>query len=227
MRQVMKVTTFICVCVFMMSFGLNANEIMPARGQIKAENSAYVLKKQKYVQKHLQENFQYSLSKARAYLDRSRKERDYLLQQLYETKLIEEIELRLEDYTDAKEEALEELESKKSSYAILYDKYLIPSLEKLVEELKQDQNCQEKCDAIVDHYIMGYRAIFSPDKYRSEIFRDLPILENITILNGIEIAKNDPKKIEANNLIVSKQHLAEIQKCLGPQSKAESYLNEE
>jgi hypothetical protein len=234
MQQVMNITTFICLLACLLVQGLQAKEIDPIRGQIKAENSEYVLKKQKYVQKHLQENNRYSLAKATAYLERSHQERDYLLQQLYETKLIEEIELRLEDFTNAKDEALEELEDKKSSYAKLYDKYLIPSLEKLVETLKTNtdcqgngsQNCETTCDAIVDHYLMGYRAIFSPDKYRSAVFRDLPILENISILNGIEIAKNDPKKIEANNLKVNEKSAADIRWCLSGDIKVGSFLSE-
>lgn len=203
-----------------------ASKLAITKGELAARHSQYVLKQQKYLERYFLENGRYSAAKVNSYLANIRQERDYLLEQLYETKLIEEIELRLADYSDAKEEAEEELDLKKSSYAILYNKYLIPLLEELSQEVAKDPKCQEQCHKLTDHFFAGYRAIFSPDKYRSEIYRDIPLLKNLSIMGGIPIKRHDPKKIEANNLVVMEKNQLALQRCLGFAPKVGHFLSE-
>lgn len=197
-------------------------------GAIKPQNSKYVLKAERYIQRYLlNDHGQYSLEKAKIYLNRTISERDYLLRQLYETVLIQEIELRLEDFEDAQDEAKEELDHDKSKYAKLYNDFLIPLVRQLVSEIEKDQNCSAKCDALVDQYIGAYQAIYTPEKHRSMFYRDIPLLKNAQHLYGYKIKINDSEKIEANNLVVNASVLNDVQACLGETLSINQYLSEE
>lgn len=172
------------------------------------------------------EDGSYSISKVKTFINQLKLEKDFIIEQLYETTLIEELELRIRKHEKAIKEAKEELVQEENDFAILYNDYLIPKIENLLSELNANPNCQEVCDGIIDQFTLGYMAVFSPKVYRTYLPQDIAAMHTISHLHGFTFKRNDPKKLPAINLVAGK-HTNEISNCLRSNVKADQFLTPE
>lgn len=189
-------------------------------------NDGYSNKAKKFIQNNLKDqNGNYSLKKIERFKLRLENEKNYILKQIYETALIQKIELRIEDGEKALEEASEELEKEKSDYHFLFSKYLLPQIEKLYLKRLEDKNCLNICDGIIDEFIFAYSAVFSPELNRSYIPFDVAPWKMYQTLSGFTFSKLNQFKNEANNLLPTKSQLEDINHCLSKSIDEPSYLS--
>lgn len=166
----------------------------------------------------------YSVEKAKDFLSQLEIEKQFIVEQIYETTLIEEIELRIEGHKRAIKEAKEELIEEENEFAILYNKFLIPKINNLINEIERDPNCSEICDGIIDQFSLGYMSVFSPKIARSYMAQDIAAFHTIGHLYGFTFKRNDPKALPAINLTVGSNQ-EDISLCLNEEVSTDQFLN--
>tara|TARA_Y100000768_G_C23991277_1_gene693532 strand:- start:9912 stop:13205 length:3294 start_codon:yes stop_codon:yes gene_type:complete len=152
-------------------------------------------------------------------------ERDYFVSNLYETTLMEQIELQMGKPSNALDEAQEELDDKKNDYAVAFNEYLIPRLEELSELINRNR-CENRCDELVDEFLIVYSSFYSPNRYRNLIRLDANISRVLENRYGY-FFDIEEEKVEANNLIPGTEYLRYIQDCLGFEISSEQFLTQE
>lgn len=176
-----------------------------------------------FIQNRLKTNQNYDPIKIQMFLDRILREKEYFLSNLYETTLIEEIELQMGRPSNSIDEAREELDEEKSDYAVAFNEYLIPKLEEL-SRLVNESQCDVRCDQLVDEFILVYSSFYSPERYRNFISLDANISEVFTHRSGYYFERHS-NRLEANNL-VSGTYQTEVSQCLDVEIGAEQFLTE-
>lgn len=190
------------------------------------QKDGYSLKAHHFLQNNLlNDDGAYSLEKLKSFHTRLISEREYILNQIYETTLIQEIELRIESGKKALKEAKEELDAERSDYAFLFDQYLFPKMKKLIQAVEENPGCKEVCDGIVDELIVAYSALFSPAMHRSYIPFDVAALRMAKTLKGFKFSKYNSYKVEANNLLPKEEQLQSINKCLAQKMEQPQFLS--
>ncbi|MEX0797970.1 MAG: hypothetical protein WD025_00905 [Bacteriovoracaceae bacterium] len=210
-------------------FSLPAGELFygDSKPNHAAVSSNHVQTAQAFVQKRLKnETGHYDYVKVAAFQERILKEREYFLSDLYETGLIEEIELQISKESKALEEAKEVLDQKKGDFLIAFDHYLLPRLEALLKSVGNDPNCSERCDGIVDEFLTIYSSFYSPDRYRNYVDQDFNVWGHFLHRKGFFIPKRARELPEANNLVVGDRQQRQVQECLGVKKKPSSFLSE-
>lgn len=212
----LKVETFLVLFLFCTS--LQAQNHAPL-------HEDHVDTAEQFIASKLKTNDQFDPLKIQIFLERIKRERDYFLSNLYETTLIEQIELQQGKPSNAIEEAEEELDEKKSDYAVAFNQYLIPRLERL-SELVNNSICEAKCDELVDEFLIVYSSFYSPNRYRNLIRLDANVARVLENRNGYHFDRY-LEKVEANNLIPGQRYLEDIQACLGYQVSSDVFLTQE
>lgn len=184
-------------------------------------DSGYSLKAEGFINHTFKdESLEYSLPKFKSFLNRLHRERDFIIDQIYETKKLEELELRIEDNKKINEEALEvyeEAAKEKNEYSILFNQFLIPMITQSIQAFHLDFYQRDQViDGLLDQFNLAYSAIYSPDIYRTRIPHDVALFHTIKHFRGFKIAVKDHAP-EANNLSFLPKQKGKIESCLQKQ----------
>lgn len=166
----------------------------------------------------------YDLNKIQQFLLRLQQEKIALISDIYETKIIEKIELEVKNHKDAIKSAQKELDEKKSKYSLSYDQYLIPKVQEL-QRCVQAQAPIEKCDVIAGEFTTGYSAFYLPNAPRNIFHQDINYLAVARSVLGFNFKKNSDM-VEAANLKVEAENLALTRKCI-PEVKENDILTQD
>lgn len=170
----------------------------------------------KFVAQQFKTNGVYDATKIQAFSERLEKEKVALINDMYETKVIEKIDLEIDDHKDALKSAKKELDEKKSKYALAYNNYLLPKMKELATcaqavVAKTAQSSQ--CDIIADDFIIGYSGFYLPEAPRNIFHQDLDYLFIGRSTLGFNFDRQTDK-VEAANLLVEAENLNLTQKCI-------------
>lgn len=198
------------------SSGKDHGEIAPEH-----EQSTY-----KFITKYLKnDRKEYDAKKIAAFIERLQEEKKSLKEDLYQTKLLEKIEVEVVRYRKAVKSA-EKRGSEDSRPMIGYNEYLIPKMQQLYKLVSTNRE-PDKWDGLVDDFIRGYATYYVPNQQKtffSENNNPTQLIKKI--FTSYEFKENDPRKIEAFNLRVGDNNQAEISNCLGTKVTAGTYLNQ-
>lgn len=180
-----------------------------------------------FINQTLKIDGKYDLAKIDSFLIRLEKEKVSLSEDMYETKLIENLELNLVKYKKAKKKALKEIDEEKNGLLISYNEFLIPKIKKLRDLLSKGASL-EAMDEITDDFIRLYVSFYIPNKQRTGIRGDSELGNFIKrFFKPYKFNRNDPTDLEAANLIVENSNYAEINNCLSSQMEIDNYLSRE
>jgi hypothetical protein len=169
----------------------------------------------------------YDTAKIAVFVDRLEKEKIALLNEMYETKIIEKIDLEIDEHKDAIKSAKKELDEKKSKYAQAFNDYLIPKMKELSHcavKINLKTATDSECDIIADDFIIGYSGFYLPEAPRRWFHQDLDYLFAARSTFGFNFHRHSDK-VEAVNLLVETENLALTQKCV-PEIKLNDILNQ-
>lgn len=180
-----------------------------------------------FISKHFKTNGVYDTNKIQSFSERLEKEKVALINDMYETKIIEKIDLDIEEHQDAIKSAKKELDEKKSKYALAYNNYLLPKMKELAtcaQAVAARTTTSNYCDIIADDFIIGYSGFYLPEAPRNIIHQDLDYLFIARSTFGFNFYRQTDK-VEAANLLVENENLALTQKCL-PEVKVNDVLTQ-
>lgn len=178
-----------------------------------------------YIDTKLKSNGQYDLEKVKRFQDQLEREKKALASDLYETKLIEKLEMEVTSLKKAKKSALKKQDEKKSALLIAYSRYLIPRIVKL-KELVQAGIVDQRADAMLDEFLAIYTVFFLPKAPRNMWNKDLDYVAIAKNLAGYVFKKDDTDKVHANNLTVNGESQEAIQGCFNQNVTVGQYLTE-
>lgn len=166
---------------------------------------------------NLKTNGVFDVAKIDQFIERLKKEKMALASDMYETKIMEKIELETESHKDALKSAKKELDSTKSKYLMAYELFLIPQIELLKACVEQNPaqsvSSSLSCEGIVNRFINGYSAFYLPEAPRNIFNQDLDYPFIAKNLLGYKFKRNT-KKVEANNLLVETENFVVTKACL-------------
>ena len=120
----------------------------------------------------------FSERKVKSFLDYIKKEKEIIKRDLYETKILEKLELDLKKYKKARKKALENISDTESPVLRAYVEYLIPKLEILLDVIKSG-GTDDECEKIVSDFLRGYNPFFVPNAHRNLWPKDLDLSHNV------------------------------------------------
>lgn len=202
---------FILVLSFFASiFILNTAQAQLALSPAHNQTSA------RFIAQQFKTNGVYNVTKIQAFSERLEKEKVALMNDMYETKVIEKIDLEIDNHEDALKSAKKELDEKKSKYALAYNNYLIPKMKELAtcaQAVAALTTQSSQCDIIADDFIIGYSGFYLPEAPRNFFHQDLDYLFIARSTLGFNFDRQTDK-VEAANLLVEAENLSLTQKCL-------------
>ena len=178
-----------------------------------------------FVDKNLKSEGAFTLFKINGFIEFLKKQRNEIKSDIYETELIERMELGIKKYKKSKKKSKEKATRKKSKILQGFDLFLIPKIEALSKAVfeKKDQNILE---GIVDDFVRAYIPYFSPNAHRTIWPRDLDLKNNIKrSFKRYRFEKENDEIAPASNLRVERKHLKKIRNCLGFSKHEGEYLN--
>ncbi|MEO7164485.1 MAG: hypothetical protein ABI041_16305, partial [Bdellovibrionia bacterium] len=155
-----------------------------------------------------------TLEKVDAFLKVLQLEKQKLEKDLYESTVLEQVEVDVLSQNKARKVA-QKLGRGSERIIDLYVTYLIPTIEKLQSLVRAEQQ-QDQWAGLLQDFIRAYHVFYSPNSKVNM----WPLNDSIPkVLKGIlitrKIKKTDPKKNDAINLIVEEENQAAIQEILG------------
>ncbi|WP_409477757.1 hypothetical protein [Pseudobdellovibrio sp. HCB154] len=178
---------------------------------------------ERFAAQNLKTNGSFDLAKINQFIERLQIEKKSLANDMYETKIIEKLELEIESHKDAIKSAKKELDTNKSKYIIAYDQYLIPKMTALRDCVGQNRP-QFMCEGIMDQFIDGYAGFYLPEAPRNIFHQDLDVLFIGKNFFGYSFKRHE-NKVEAANLKVESENLARTKACL-PEVRANDLLDQ-
>jgi hypothetical protein len=180
---------------------------------------------QDFIAQELKSNDTYDPQKIGRFIGRLEKEKQSILQDSYETSLIESLELETKSFKSAKKDALKDADEKKNKMAKAYTDYLIPKMKEL-QLLVQDKKEENRWDELVSDFINGYMPFYIPNQLRTFMVQDInPGTVGYHFFNPYVIKKDSEKRVEAFNLMVDQDSLTSVQQCLKTDVQVGHYLN--
>lgn len=167
---------------------------------------------ERFTAQNLKTNGAFDLEKINQFITRLDLEKKSIASDMYETKIIEKLELEIDSHKDAIKSAKKELDASQSKYILAYDQYLIPKMQELRNCVTLDRP-QFTCEGIMDDFITGYLGFYNPEAPRTIIHQDLDVLFIGKNFFGYKYNKND-SKVEAVNLLVETENLARTRTCV-------------
>lgn len=186
---------------------------------------------EKFFAKHLKDKKgKYNAEKIALFIERLKKEREFLKNDLYETKILEDVELEIMPAEKAKAKA----EPIKEGHHVLlqgFDEYLIPKMEQLLDLVSKNKE-SKKWDALVDDFARGYLPYYIPNPQRSRWSFDVdPLFAIKRFFVPYKFFNESKKNVEANNLIIENDNVEAIQECFKENKKKKfvvgQYLRQE
>lgn len=179
-----------------------------------------------FIQKYLKHNGSYNKEKISKFIEHLQDEKDSIQQDIYQTVLLERLELELKGFKKSKKKAKDKSKPGKNKTLRGYKEYLIPRLELLLDLVSKGIR-KDEWDGIVDDFIRGYIPYFVPNAHRTPWPRDInPVFASVKMLKPYKFHKNSDQ-VEANNLMVREKNLEAIQNCLPTPVRINQYLTEE
>lgn len=178
-----------------------------------------------FIARHLKAGPNYSVAKVKQFIEKLKNDVDRLKRDIYETRVIEGVELDINSVNHAKRRAKKGSKKSKDKMLRGYREYLIPKMEKLLQLLIVGAS-QVEFDAVVDAFVRGYIPYYVPNAFRNQWPRDGSIPYAIAHLFKYHRFKKQDNKLGANNLQVGPMNLESIQTCLGANVEVGSYLEE-
>ncbi len=201
----------------------NSDNFRPNHGEL---NQDHVQTAEEYIKRWLKIGETYDVEKIQNYIERLEKEKQSLAEDLYETRLLEKLEMEITSFKKAKKSALKKMNDQKSALLIAYNQYLIPRITKLLE-LVQKGIEDQRADALVDEFISIYTVFYLPNAPRKMVHQDLDYLAIAKNVLGYIYKKRQKHQVHANNLVVPSAHLGSIKSCLKTEAKAGDYIKRE
>ena len=127
---------------------------------------------EKFINQHLKKNGIYDSQKISAFILKLEKEKVSLAEDLYETRLIEKIEMEVTSFKKAKKSAKKKKDEKKSVLLRAYTEFMIPKIKQLLELVKVGNKGAE-ADALVDQFLTIYTVYYLPNATRNILHQDL------------------------------------------------------
>ncbi len=168
-----------------------------------------------YMERQLKVDGQYDIFKINQFIERLKKEKISLAEDVYETVLLEKLEIEIASFKKAKKSALKKIKDDKKGILAGYTLYLLPHMEKLLEKVTSGA-AESQCDALVDAFVIIYSTYYMPEYKRNFLPSDFNPLYNLkSVTMGWSFKKDDRNQLQANNLGVSSDHQEEVAACLG------------
>ncbi len=219
MRMILAVA--VAIGVFFASSLSHAKLRLPDHALLDAK---HVQASEKYIQEKFKKDGVFNLEKAVAFKKFLLAERKKILADVYQTKLIENLELKVRTYDKARREA-NEASAEDSRYAKAHDRYLLPLIDELIDGIIAGRDSQA-LDGIACDFVRGYLAFHVPNPFVTIFPLDLDVLNMaFHVYFPRTYKKSDNKKVEANNLTVDATNVAQITGCLGTRQVG-SFLTE-
>lgn len=167
-----------------------------------------------------------TLEKVDAFLSVLQLEKQKLAKDLYESTVLEQVEVDVLDQNKARKIA-REMGRGSDRIIDLYESYLIPTIERLQALVRTGQE-QNQWAGLLQDFMRAYHVFYSPNS-KVNLW---PLNDAIpTVLKGVVVTrkfkKTDPKKNEAINLIVEEENQAVIQSLLGTPIPVGHYLTKQ
>ena len=180
-----------------------------------------------FIEREFKKNGIYDPEQIRSFLEKLKREKEEVIKSVYETKLLEHIELNMKKYKKAEKKAEEEATIKKSQILRGYEQYLIPKIENLLLATEEGQD-SKTLDAISQDFIRGYVSYYTPNAHVTPWPRDLDLGHNIQkTFRSYKFQEKERKIPPASNLCVGENNKKEIEKCLGYEVLSNHFLNPE
>lgn len=180
---------------------------------------------ERFIERNLLTNGQFDLAKIDHFITRLENEYEALKSDLYETAIIQNIEINLESLEEARDNALRELNFEKNNLLYAFKKFLQPLMYEIRDLVVQGES-RHIIDGKLDKFIELYHVYFIPEKPRYIFQKDIPPKVILSHLRGYHFKKDDLKKVEANNLVAGRW-THEINHCLGNAISSNTILTEE
>ncbi len=213
------------ICLLMvLQFALQAHAIGPDHAALspKHEQAASI-----YIADKLKVEGHFDLDKAKTFREALELEKKQIIQDVYQTKLIESLELKVKTYEEAQRHAEggPPGPNHEDRYRRAYDMYLIPKIDQLINGIAQGLPAEE-LEGIVCDFVRGYLAFKVPNAFVTRIPLDLDLIHLAVRTVFPKTYRKKDKKIEANNLIVDDEVQTEVSHCLGAR-RIGYYLSQE
>lgn len=180
---------------------------------------------EKFVEKYMKLDGVLNLSKIAKFVKRLELERKALAKDIYNTELIENLELRFFDFKKALKKAKKESQGD-AKLLMGYDRYLLPKARELHFCVNDNLDNANICLGIVDEITRGYIPYFIPDAFISYWPRNIDFIKVLKHMIVDYKFKKHSQKVEANNLVVEENNRVKIRSCLRHSKKAGAYINE-
>ena len=180
-----------------------------------------------FIHETFKENGIFSAEKSALFLKRLQQEREFIANDLYETRFLEKVHIDVKSQLKAHESGVE---NRDASCPILrgYDEYLIPLAQKIADKISSGYENEAEIQPLTDTFIRGYLPYFSPNAHRTRWNYDKdisPVIKNM--FRAHHIKKNNPDIPEAINLTVPERDAGIISACLGRQVLVGEFLQPE
>ena len=179
-----------------------------------------------FIDKNLKKSGKYSSKKIANFIKYLEKEKLSIKHDIYETKILEKLELDIRSHKKAKKDAKEDVEEHKNKVLRGYNEFLIPKMKNLLHLVSQNQS-PHLWDGFVDEFIRGYIPYFVPNAYRTPMPRDISIFHTLRHFFYRFKFKKSMNSLEANNLMVKQPNLEDVNKCLKKSIQENDYLSQE
>jgi len=185
-----------------------------------------------FEESRLKQNGRFDLLKIESFLQHLEKEKADLTSALYESTIIEDLEIRQTSLEEARKDALKEIEEKKNTLISAYNTYLIPkmtALRNLVSESVTQELFEQnlpQMEGLVDDFIRVYIVFYIPNINRTSVGTDLSPSVYLKKMKGFTFQKNS-EKIEANDLIVDEINFSNISRCVQGKELGQFLSNDE
>lgn len=197
---------FVCTYFIILSFlSIESRAQLPITSQHNQTTA-------RFISLQFKSNNEFDLTKIQTFIARLEKEKKALINDAYETKIIEKIELEVTNFESAVKSAQKELNAKKSKYIQSFDQFLIPKIQELYTCVEQ-KNISSVCSEIAEQFVTGYSSFYLPNAPRNIFHQDFDYLTVAKSLLGFSFEKSS-QKVEAANLLVEAENLGATQACL-------------
>ncbi|MFK7822593.1 MAG: hypothetical protein AB8G05_00425 [Oligoflexales bacterium] len=177
-----------------------------------------------FFSRNIKSNGKYCPIKIQRFIEVLTKDRNNLQKDIFETTLIEKIELELDDYSKAQKKAKNKSEIL-NEMIIGYDEYLLPKMKRL-HHLVVNKVHEEEWNTLTHDFARGYIPYFISKAHRSPWPTDADgsfLVKKLFI--PYKFKEFDRNKSEATNLMVETYNQEELSKCIGKELRHGYYLN--
>ncbi len=184
----------------------------------------HIQTKQRFIQKNFQRDNQYAADKLYAFVAHLEKEKISLKEDLYETRLIRELEQDISGLKEAKRDALKAIKEKKNRFLLAYNEFMIPRV-KQAAVLAEEGYGPETIQPLIDEFLEVYAGFYLPNAPRRVWDLDQSPVALFKSFWGYHYRRDDRNAVEASNLTVG-DHVSAVSDCLGQSFSKNDFLSQ-